>query len=293
MKEAPDGARLSRDGPNLHMKTKILVLIALCGGLFLPGFAMGPSPGVSPKPSPINTPESSREDIALPAGFSSYRKNLGDLAGVLICLPRTGAPRLLGTVIADQNRARIVVSDLSTDAPLYSSKVEAKYGSELSFAAFGRLALNQASVYEFKLVDNIAATVVPDQSLIDKTKLQSVAGSVPAEFVDIIYVTAVTHRMLTYKEFHKVEGEIKAAFSLINIGGNYYTSDDLSSTDHYIYVAGLSAGAMFGNYDAVAGIYRRKPPAEAATPPSPLPKLNPESIKKFSKEIQSLAVPRL
>lgn len=216
----------------------------------------------------FNVNENNENLIILPKGWNSYRSSIVDLIGIYIVLkPDKASPtgysiNVLGNALTEEG-SKNIKSNIKDDL-LYNSRVNGNFAGKLSFA-IGNVSFNNESIYDLTLKDSAVATISPDTKYIDQNKISAIIRRLPNEYKDIMFVTSVSHRILSYKEYKKITGDADAAYSLIKAQGSYYSGNELNSISHLLFVIGISDASLFGQRNEVTELYTKFPLQSAKT----------------------------
>ena len=229
----------------------------------------------SAKPSvlePKDTPSTKLNDnenkfpnrYPLPKDWDVYRGKIENLIGLIVfVIPDPNAPGdtssystvAYDTAITESGSSKI--DKETTNEVVYSSKVEGSFGANLSFV-IGRVEMKQDHLYEVTLKESNSATILPDSNFFDSQKISSIFSKAPDSFYHAYWVTGVKHANLVVKDYWHIERQGDASYSLIKVGGKYYTGDETTSILSTIFIIGIEQGGIFGILNPQTGLYKKR-----------------------------------
>lgn len=258
---------------------RLTLLVALCFFIPLQYGCVPPNPPPGPgdsmnnakKPSApeintvpnMNQSEKQEDIISLPKQWNSYRVAIDNLVGTYVALvpdhtSQTGYKvQILDRAITDDGIKMINTRVIEAGQPVYQSRIESKFASDLSFV-IGNLSVQADHLYDLSLTDATVATITPDSKYTDKNKAADILKRLSPTYKDLIWVTAVTHRTLAYKEYQKYTGKTDVAYNLVKAGAEYYYGNEVLSVAHTLFFTGLSDAGLFGVRDTATGLYNKK-----------------------------------
>ncbi|MCR4322436.1 MAG: hypothetical protein NUV74_19160 [Candidatus Brocadiaceae bacterium] len=118
--------------------------------------------------------------------------------------------------------------------------------------------MKQDHLYEVTLKESNFVTIPPDSNLFDSQKLSPILSKAPDTFYHAYWVTGVKHANLVVKDYWHIERQGDASYSLIKVGGKYYTGDETTSILSTIFIVGIEQGSIFGILNPQTGLYTKR-----------------------------------
>jgi hypothetical protein len=190
-----------------------------------------------------------------------YLSNIEDLIGeyvVIIKKDSVAYTEVLGRAITTEGINAIKKSDLSQQAPCYSSRVSGGFAANLSFAA-GNVNLNNSYVYDVVLKKNNSATIPKEFRYIDENQYNTILNHLPDEYLALYFITGIEYRTLSTKEFKDAVGDAKIGLTAVKVGGKVYYSNEQINSMPIIYYTGINESNTFGNFDSNKKAYNKTP----------------------------------
>lgn len=241
----------------------VAMTVALTSGCIMFG---GAKPSIlEPKDTPstgLNDNENKFPNrYPLDKDWDVYRGKLEQLIGIIVfVIPDPSYTSKYSTVVYDRAITESASSKIDkemTNEVVYSSKVEGRFGANLSFV-IGRVEMKQDHLYEVTLKESNSVTIDPDSNLLDSQKLSHIFSQAPDTFYHAYWVTGVKHANLVVKDYWHIERQGDASYSLIKVGGKYYTGDETTSILPTIFIVGIEQGSIFGILNSQTGLYTKR-----------------------------------
>jgi hypothetical protein len=251
-------------------------------------------------PNKININPADEDFIYYPAPWAEiFDKTLPELVGQIVIIyndpdnQNAATVQPLTTAITAAGISAIKQTDNSTDTPDYSSIITGQYSATLTSPLLADLNLNASTQLAYSLtvkrVDAVSLT--PDPNFINKPNLLAAMRLIPSgqTFYGVYFVTGLETRTVSYTTYYQQQGGGGLGFMAINIGGKYFSSDELAFTRTFLVftavpVTGMVADEVAGgavspaspklykvmsDFDLQKNLNPPPAPAVAAAPPAP------------------------